>query len=166
MDGQGSIEDLCRSLGASEFEVTRAVFQLVQAGHASIRAPRLGVRAAVAVYNDAVSLLLRELDAIDHGDAVREQLAQRAAGLPLGKVLEGAGPADDGRFDVDRVATNVAGRPDARALEEVLGNWLHEHASYALFLTRPHLKRSLESAKLLEPIAPRADRATKRRPAP
>lgn len=166
MDGKRSIEDLCRALGASEFDVTRAVFQLVQTGHAAVRAPRLGARAAVAVYNDAVSLLLRELDAIDHGDSVREQLAQRAAGVPLGQVLEGAGPADDGRLDAERVAANVAGRPDAQALEEVLGNWLHEHASYALFLARPHLKRAQDAAKLLEPIAPRADGAPRRGPPP
>lgn len=156
IDGKRSIEDLCRVLGAGEFDVTRAVFQLVQSGHAAIRAPRLGPRAAVAVYNEAVSLLLRELDAIDQGDSVREQLAERAKGVPLGQVLEGAGPADDGRLDADRVAANVAGRLDAQALEEVLGNWLHEHASYALFLARPHLKRAQEAAKLLEPIAPQA----------
>lgn len=166
MDGKRSIDDLCRKLGASEFDVTRAVFQLVQSGHAAIRAPRLGARAAVAVYNDAVSLLLRELDAIDQGDAAREQLAERVKGVPLGQVLDGAGPADDGRLDAERVAANVAGRPDAHAVEEVLGNWLHEHASYALFLARPHLKRAQEAAKLLEPIAPQAQGATKKGPAP
>lgn len=166
MDGKRSIEDLCRALGAGEFDVTRAVFQLLQAGHAAIRAPRLGARAAVTVYNDAVSLLLRELDAIDQGDSVRDQLAERVKGVPLGQLLEGAGPADDGRLDADRVAANVAGRPDAQAVEEGLGNWLHEHASYALFLARPHLKRAQEAAKLLEPLAPHADRAPNRRPAP
>ena len=166
MDGKRSVEDLCRALGASEFDVTRAVFQLVQTGHAAVRAPRMGARAAVAVYNDAVSMLLRELDAIDKGDAVREQLAERAKGVPLGQVLEGAGPADDGRLDAERVAANVASRPDAHAVEEVLGNWLHEHASYALFLARPHLKRAQEAAKMLEPIAPRADGARKQGPAP
>jgi hypothetical protein len=157
MDGKRSIEDLCRVLGSSEFDVTRAVFQLVQSGHAAIRAPRLGARAAVAVYNDAVSLLLRELDAIDQGDSVREQLAERAKSRALGQVLDGAGPADDGRLDADRVAANVAGRPDAQTVEEVLGTWLHDHASYALFLARPHLKRAQEAARLLEPIAPHPD---------
>lgn len=166
MDGKRSVDDLCRTLGASEFDVTRAVFQLVQSGHAAIHAPRLGPRAAVAVYNDAVSMLLRELDAIDKGDAVREQLVERVKGVPLGQVLDGAGPADDGRLDADRVAANVAGRPDAHAVEEVLGLWLHEHASYALFLARPHLKRAQEAARMLEPIAPRGAGAPKQGPAP
>jgi hypothetical protein len=166
MDGKRSVEDLCRALGASEFDVTRAVFQLVQGGYATIRAPRLGAKAAVDVYNDAVSLLLRELDAIDQGDAVREELAERAKDVPLGKLFDGAGPADDGRLDAERVAANVASRPDAHAVEEVLGNWLHEHASYAVFLARPHLKRAQEAAKLLEPIAPPADGAPRQGPAP
>lgn len=166
MDGKRSIEDLCRALGTGEFDVTRAVFQLVQSGHAAIRAPRLGARAAVAVYNDAVSLLLRELDAIDQGDAVRDQLAERTKTVPLGQVLEGAGPADDGRLDGERVAANVASRPDAQAVEEVLGNWLHEHASYALFLARPHLKRAQEAARLLEPIAPQGKGAANQGPPP
>jgi hypothetical protein len=80
-------------------------------------------------------------------------------------LLEGAGPADDGRLDVERVAANVASRSDAQAVEEVLGNWLHEHASYAVFLARPHLKRAQEAAKLLEPIAPPGDGAPKQGPA-
>jgi Domain of unknown function (DUF4388) len=165
MDGKRSIEDLCRALGGNEFDVTRAVFQLVQGGHATIRAPRLGAKAAVDVYNDAVSLLLRELDAIDQGDVVREELAERAKDVPLGKLLEGAGPADDGRLDAARVVANLASRPDAQAVEEVLGNWLHEHASYAVFLARPHLKRAQEAAKLLEPIAPPADGTPRQGPA-
>lgn len=142
MDGVRSIEDLCRTLGKSEFDVTRAVFQLLQSGHASILPPRLRVPAAVAIYNDAISLLLRELDAIDQGDGVREQLAARAATAPLQDVLTGAGPADDGRLDPERVAANVARRPDAQAVEGRIGSWLHEHASYALFLAQPHLQRA------------------------
>jgi hypothetical protein len=169
MDGDRSIVELCRVLGMSEFDVERAVFQLLQSGHAVIRPPRLGARAAVAIYNDAVALLLRELDAIDQGDAVREPLASRVTTTPLAEVLAGAGPADDGRFDPERVLANVAKLPNAHEVEGLLGHWLHEHASYALFLARPHLQRAREDARLgppptrrvsqrvsgmLEPIAP------------
>jgi len=150
----------------------------VQGGHVAILPPRLRVREAVAVYNDAVSLLLRELDATDEGDAVRLQLASRVATTPLAPVTAGAGPADDGRFDADRVAANVAARKDGRKVEEVLGHWLHELASYALFLARPHLQRAQAGAKpgtppaprisqtvsgLLEPIAPAGESATAKR---
>jgi hypothetical protein len=146
LDGFRSIEDLYRTLGVSEFDVTRAVFQLVQSGHAVILPPRLRVPAAVAIYNDAVSLLLRELDAIDQGDGVREQLAARVAAASLRDVLAGAGPADDGRLDPERVAANVAQRRDAPALEAQIRAWLHEHASYALFLAQPHLQRAEQAA--------------------
>jgi len=166
MDGVRSVADLGPVLGLSEFEVTRAVFQLIQAGRATIRPPRLGPRAAVEVYNEAVVLLLRELDAIDQGDVVREQLAAWVTTSSLGRILEGAGPSDDGALDATRVAANIAKRPDATAVEEALGGWLHEHASYALFLARPHLRRAHDRAKdgtppvsqlvsgMLEAIAP------------
>jgi hypothetical protein len=169
MDGARSVADLGHALGLSEFEVTRAVFQLVQAGHATIRPPRLGPRAVVEIYNGAVALLLRELDAIDQGDAVRQQLAARATTTSLGPILQGAGPSDDGGLDAVRVAENIAQRRDAWAVEEALGPWLYEHASYALFLARPHLRRAHERASegtpasrvsqlvsgMLEPLAPR-----------
>jgi hypothetical protein len=172
IDGERSIADIGRALGLGEFEVTRAVFQLVQAGYAAIGPPRIRPGAAVEVFNGAVALLLRELDAIDEGDAVRLQLASRvASSAPLTRLLSGAGPSDDGTFDVARVLQNLAQLPDApRAkAEESLGRWLHEHASYALFLARPHLRRAQDRVAggsprspvsqvvsgMLEPIAPR-----------
>ena len=166
LDGQRSVADLGPLLGASEFDVTRAVFQLIQAGRAAIRPPRLRARAAVEVYNEAVVLLLRELDAIDQGDVVREQLAAWVTTSSLGPLLEGAGPSDDGALDAGRVEENIAKRADGAAVEEALGGWLHEHASYALFLARPHLRRAHDRAKdslppvsqvvsgMLEAIAP------------
>jgi hypothetical protein len=171
MDGVRSIADVGRGLGMGEFDVTRAVFQLAQSGYAAIRPPRLGPGAAVEVYNGAIALLLRELDAIDQGDGVRQQLATRvSATAPLAQVLSGSGPLDDGTFDVARVAENVTRAAAARAVEDGLGKWLHEHASYALFLARPHLSRaqargatgkpsspvSKVVAGMLEPIAPPA----------
>jgi hypothetical protein len=169
MDGVRSVADLGHVLGLGEFDVTRLVFQLVLAGSVTIRPPRLGPRAAVEIYNGAVALLLRELDAIDQGDVVRQQLAARATTSSLGPVLQGAGPSDDGGLDATRVAENISQRRDAWAVEEALGGWLHEHASYALFLARPHLRRAHQRAGdgtpasrvsqlvsgMLEPLAPR-----------
>jgi hypothetical protein len=173
IDGERSIADIGRALGLGEFEVTRAVFQLVQGGHATIGPPRIRPAAAVEVFNGAIALLLRELDAIDEGDAVRLQLASRvASSAPLTHVLSGAGPSDDGTFDAARVLANLAQIPGAAAArtraEAALGRLLHEHASYALFLARPHLPRaqgrvaedsvrspvSLVVSGMLEPIAP------------
>ena len=147
----------------------------MQAGHASIGPPRVRPGAAVEVFNGAIALLLRELDAIDEGDGVRLQLASRvASSAALTRVLSGAGPSDDGRFDVARVVQNLDSLPAAArgaSPEESLGRWLHEHASYALFLARPHLRRAQERVAgaeprhpvsqvvsgMLEPIAPRKE---------
>jgi hypothetical protein len=155
MDGTRSIADVGRALGMGEFDVTRAVFQLAQSGFAAIQPPRLKPRAAVEVYNAAIALLLRELDAIDQGDGIRAQLTKRVASTAhLARVLDGSGPSDDGTFDVDRVADNVTRASDPRGTEDGLGKWLHEHASYALFLARPHLSRAQARTAEGTPPAP------------
>ncbi len=147
IDGRRSVADLCRLLGRGDFEVSRALFQLVQSGHVAVRPPRLGPAAAVGVYNQAVSLILRELDAMDEGDAVRQQLTAFAANKEYYRqAFEGAGPADDGTLDARRIAENVARAADPREAEEALAASLYEYASYALFLARPHLRRAQAAA--------------------
>lgn len=174
IDGHRSVAELGRLVRAGEFDVTRAVFQLIQSGHVSVRAPLLAPAGIVAVYNQAIGLILRELDAMDEGETVREHLAAFVVQRGFGPLLQDAGPADDGTFDVDRIARNVgAFGPGA---EQRLADALYECASYALFLARPHLRRrdegknpkdmkgrlSVRVSELLEPIAPRA----KRKPEP
>jgi hypothetical protein len=162
IDGQRSIADLCRTLGAGEFEVMRSVYQLVQSGHVSIRTPHAHVRDSVRIFNEAIAILLRELDAIDEGDQVRGVIAAFVAERPiLSRMMEGAGPLDDGTLDIERVEQNVG---DTRDAEDALAASLYELASYALFLARPHLKRvqptpskrtvSVRIASVLAPIAP------------
>ncbi len=164
IDGRSSIAAICRKVGQGEFEVMRVLFQLVQAGHVTVREPRVSLVEAVKMYNAAISLLLRELDAMDEGDAVRVQLASFAVEPPLADVLFGAGPADDGTLDEKVVDANVeqSGAPE---LADIVPAKLHEMASYALFLARPHLSRmatggrdesrprlSTRVAALLEPL--------------
>jgi len=166
IDGERSVQDLCRAVGLGEFEVTRAVFQLVSSGHVTIRSPRVVPREAVGLFNQAVSLVLRELDAIDEGDDVRGQLQAFVVGQPTwASLLLGAGPADDGTLDANRVEKNASKmtKPDA-----ALRTLLFEYASYALFLARPHLQRnqapppstrrrlSVQVGAILEPLAPRS----------
>lgn len=163
IDGVLSVADLCRRLGHGEFEVTRVLFQLVQAGHVVIKEPRLSVAATVRIYNNAIALLLRELDAMDEGDAVREQLATFTTEPSFAALLAGAGPSDDGTLDASVVTENV-GRADPRTAE-ALPQKLYELGSYALFLARPHLDRmapprdgtrprlSARVSAILDPIA-------------
>lgn len=177
IDGQRTVADLCRAVGQGEFEVTRALFQLVQSGHVVVKPPRVDVAVAIGIYNRAVSFILRELDAMDEGDAVREQLARFVAGRPgYARFFGGAGPADDGTLDAKVVAANVLGASGrgeaAQHAEQELTISLHEYASYALFLARPHLRRRSEDraggaertrltqrvSAMLEPIAPETPR--------
>jgi hypothetical protein len=168
-DGLCSVADLCRVLGRGEFEITRALFQLIQTGHIVMRPPRLDPDAIVAVYNRAISLLLCELDAMDEGDTVRAQLATFAEqGEVYATLFAGAGPADDGTLQASRVSENMVAALNASEADERLAAWLYEYASYALFLARPHLRRmeqareggkarlSKRVTELLEPIAPAA----------
>ena len=175
IDGARSVADICRIRGQSEFEVCRALFQLVQSGHVIIKPPRLTAKDAVEVCNQAAGLILRELDAMDSGDTVREQLASFAAkGDVYPVLLAGAGPADDGTFDAARVADNVLRINTRDGADAMLSQWLYEYASYALFVARPHLHRgqaarepgteetslskrlSQRVSAVLEPIAPPA----------
>lgn len=171
IDGTRTVADICRVLGESEFDLTRTLFQLVQSGHIFVRAPRVDARSAVDVFNRAVALILRELDAMDVGDTVREHLTAFAVGKPhYGPLLGGAGPADDGTLDAARIVDNVA--KAGKSAEQDLTALLYEYASYALFLARPHLRRSREArgaapegprlsarvSAILEPIAPETTR--------
>lgn len=166
-DGRRSVAELGRLVGAGEFEVTRAVFQLVQSGHVFVKPPRLDAPTIVAVYNRAIATILRELDAMDEGDAVREQLAGFAGRDPYRQLLFGVTPADDGTLDPAAVARNLDRFANLADPEETLGRWLYEYASYALFLARPQLLRarndaapndrprlSQRVAEILDPIVP------------
>ena len=135
--------------------------------------------------NQALSLILRELDAMDAGDAVREQLAAFAAkGDVYPALFRGAGPADDGTIDAARVAENAARLCGPDELEEKLGPWLYDYASYALFLARPLLHREKDAkpqeagdpsptkrlsqrvSAVLEPIAPTGSKPRIPKPTP
>jgi Domain of unknown function (DUF4388) len=176
VDGVRSVADICRLLARGEFEVSRTLFQLVQAGQLAMKAPRVKPEASVLVYNRVIALILRELDAMDEGDELRAQLATWIGGREvLAQLLAGAGPLDDGTLDAARVAANVAGASDRVATEDLLARGLYDYASYALFLARPHTRRaeqvrsrmetpsgrlrlSQRVAAMLEPIAPARER--------
>jgi hypothetical protein len=169
IDGHKSMADLGRHVRAGEFEVNRAVFQLIQSGHVAVIRPRLAPAEVVLAYNRAVGLILRELDAMDEGDAVRGQLADFAKQRGLTAMLRGAGPSDDGTLDTEVMTRNLSG--GGENVEQRLAEALYEAASYALFLARPHLRRrdlgqvrdvrsrlSQRVSQLLEPITPESKR--------
>jgi hypothetical protein len=146
VDGYRSVSEICRVVRGDEFSVTRTLFELAQAGYLEIRAPRpRDPRETVEVFNRAMVLLMRELDAMDVGDGVREQLALFAAEGGVYDVLfEGAGPCHDGSLDTKKIEENFARLSAPADAAYLLAEWLHEYASYALFLAKPHLQRADE----------------------
>lgn len=164
IDGARSVGEIARVLGMGELDVMRTLFPLVHHGLVVIQPPRVPPEKAVAACNDAVTLILRELDAMDLGDEVRAQLAERACAAPYAQLFAGAGPLDDGTFTPRTVVENLP--RSGIANQEDLSRVLREYAGYALFLARPHLQRarlakegggprlSHRVAALLEPIRP------------
>jgi hypothetical protein len=146
LDGQRSIADLCRLRGEPDFVVMRSIFQLVRQGLVALRPPRPDPQKMVIACNDAVALILRELDAMDQGDPVRAQLAEFAKVGAFVKLFAGAGPADDGTLDVGRVVANLARLVNSPAGEQQLATKLREYVGYALFLARPHLNRAQQGS--------------------
>lgn len=144
VDGARTVAEIGRVVGLGEFEVTQALFQLVQSGHVVVHPPRpTGPLAIAALFNQIMSTLLAELDACGTGDGVRDQLASFAASggvyMPL---FDGAGPARDGTVDAERLAENATTMVGPDQADASLAQWLHEYASFALFLGEPHLRRS------------------------
>ena len=142
VDGVRPIAEICRMVGLDEFEVTQALFQLVQSGHVIVHAPRpTGPAAVVALFNQAIALIFREVDAVDRGGEVREQLASFATGAGVYDALfRKAGPADDGTLIPDRIIENIAVLVGAEQAESTLAQWLYEYVSFAVFVAEPFLR--------------------------
>lgn len=156
VDGTRSVLDIGRVVGSGEFETTQALFQLVQSGHIVVRAPRPnGAGAIAALFNQAMSGLLAELDLSGHGDSVREQLASFAAsGGVYTQLFDRAGPNRDGTVDAERLSDNIVTLVGPVQADAMLAQWLHEYASFALFLAEPHLRRSDIAPRSSESAAP------------
>lgn len=162
IDGQRSIEAICRAVGQGEFEVTHAVYQLVQARQVAIQPPKLtGPEEIVARFNEAISLLLGNADEIGLGGEVRSQLASFGTGAGVyDPLFLGAGPAADGSLVPSRLVANAQMLVGPQC-DETLANWLHEYASFALFVLEPALRTggregvARRAAELIAPLAGR-----------
>src|SRR6185503_3040393 len=62
-DGRRSVSEIGRATGLAEFEVTRALFRLVQSGFLHIGAPKPdGPQALVAIFNDAIAAIFQAVE--------------------------------------------------------------------------------------------------------
>ncbi len=163
IDGQRSVAEICRVVGQGEFEVTHAIFQLLQSGAVVVQPPKItGPAAIIARFNEALSLLLSTVDQFGRGQEVRDQLSSFATGAGVYDALfMGAGPAGDGTLSPERILENIqmlAGPGEAG--EMMLSQWLYEYASFGLFVSEPILrsndKQQTTARKVGELIAPLA----------
>ncbi len=170
INGQRSVSEICRAVGQGEFEVTQALFQLVQVGRVIIHPPRpTGPTAIVALFNQAIGTILEEVDAGGHGREVREQLASFATGAGIYDALfHRAGPASNGWLNEERIAENVSVMVGPDQAEPMLAQWLYEYISFAMFVAEPFVRGSGEVAARREekfgPMSVRRNQSQERQP--
>ncbi len=159
IDGRRSIAEIGRRIGQLEFEVTRAVFQLLQGGFVHMVAPRPhGPEAITEAFNPALMEIHRVCDHNGKAVELRDGLARFATGGGVyDPLFIGAGPLPDGSFNAERLGRNLVALagddPDAWLLQ-----LLHEYVGFALFHAGSLLPREAESAlgsrvnELLKPV--------------
>jgi hypothetical protein len=158
IDGARSVADLCRVVGQSEFEVTQALFQLLQSGHVTVKTPRpTGPAAVVALFNEAITLIFREVDQSGHGGEVREQLASFATGAGVYDALfRKAGPARDGTVLAEKIIENIGVLVGPDQAEATLSQWLYEYVSFGVFVAEPFLRAAGAAALDEAPVSIRS----------
>jgi hypothetical protein len=163
IDGALSIEELGRRTGRGEFAITRDVYGLERSGHVLIQPPaRQGdPRTLTDLANRLLQRIHAEADAAHKGQELRKGLISFArGGKGYDALLAKAGPAEDGSFDVKRLAANAA-KLLAQTPEGTLRRMLYEYVSFAIFCVGATLgfqKESELSAELateLKELEPR-----------
>jgi hypothetical protein len=157
-DGRRSVAEIGRRIGRLEFEVTRSVFQLINAGLVGVSAPAPDGPAAITeAFNRALVEIHRASDSAGTGTDLRSGLDKFAASTGVyGPLFDGAGPLADGSLDPERIARNVAVLAGDDA-----DNWLlqqlSEYVGFALFQAGSRLGRDEEkalSSRVLEILKP------------
>src|SRR5207244_4241189 len=83
-------------------------------------------------FNQAISSLFQEVDAIKKGGEVREQLASFATGAGIYDALFlKAGPAQDGTLEPGKITENIIMLVGPDQVETMLAQWLYEYVSFA-----------------------------------
>lgn len=161
LHGAKSIADIGRATGQTEFEVTRLVFQLLQAGCIHVDAPRPhGPEAIIETYNPALAEIHEKCDAVGKGAELRDGLSRFATGGGIyDPLFMGAGPLPDGTLKPRRIKINIAALagddPDAW-----LVGLMNDYAGFALFQAESLLPRDVQTSltarvmDLLKPVRP------------
>jgi hypothetical protein len=160
-DGRRSIEEIERATGLLEFDVTRAVFQLMNAGFLTIASPRpQGADSIVGVFNRALAAVHAACATAGKLAELKEGLSRFATGAGIyDPLFLSAGPLDDGTLRPERVARNLAALagddPDAWLIQ-----LMHEYVGFAMFQAESLLPRDVERTlkdavgEMLKPVRP------------
>lgn len=163
-DGHKNIADIGRATGRLEFDVTRAVFQLVSSGCLTVVAPRpRGPEAIVETFNPALAAVHERCDAAGKGADLRDGLSRFATGGGVyDPLFMGAGPLNDGSLKPDRIGRNIAALagedPDAWLVE-----LMNDYVGFALFQAESILARDAQAKlladvmEILKPLRPLID---------
>lgn len=160
-DGRRSIAEIGRATGLLEFDVTRAVFQLMNAGFLTIASPRpQGAESIVAIFNRGLAAIHAACAAAGKLPELSDGLSRFATGAGIyDPLFLSAGPLEDGTLRPDRVARNLAALagddPDAWLIQ-----LLHEYVGFAMFQAESLLSREVERtlkdsvSEMLKPVRP------------
>lgn len=165
-DGKRNIAQIGDATGQLEFEVTKAVFQLVSAGLVQVTAARPeSPEAIVEVFNPAFLEIHQKSDAAGKGAILRDGLSRFATGAGIyDPLFLGAGPANDGTFKSAVVARNVQALAGEDP-ESWLARLMYDYAGFALFQCESFLSREDRQSlarrvmDLLKPVRPLIDKA-------
>jgi hypothetical protein len=160
-DGKKSLNEIERTTGLLEFDVTRAIFQLLNAGYLTIAAPRpQGAESIVGVFNRALAAIHAACGEAGKSSELKDGLARFATGAGIyDPLFLSAGPLEDGTLRPDRVSRNLAALagddPDAWLIQ-----LMHEYVGFAMFQAESLLARDVERAlkdsvaEMLKPVRP------------
>ena len=160
-DGKRSIAEIERTTGFLEFDVTRAVFQLINGGYVTIASPRpQGADSIVSVFNRALAAVHAACAQAGKIAELRDGLSRFATGAGIyDPLFLAAGPLEDGTLRADRVARNLAALagddPDAWLIQ-----LMHEYVGFAMFQAESLLPREVERvlkdsvSEMLKPVRP------------
>ncbi|MCA9656782.1 MAG: DUF4388 domain-containing protein [Myxococcales bacterium] len=163
IDGRRSVDELGRSTGLGEFEATKQIYRLAQAGHVAITAPRF--RGGVSEVIDTANAILRrvheEADLAGRGTVLRTAIASFAQGR-FARLIVDAGPYEDGTFASRKVASNAASVAGEAGAYAYTADMLHDYASFALFSLGSSLGEEAERrlSHEVEPLLARLRPAT------
>jgi hypothetical protein len=160
-DGKKSIAEIERTTGLLEFDVTRAIFQLLNGGFLTIAAARpQGAESIVGVFNRALAAVHAACAEVGKAGELRDGLARFATGAGIyDPLFLSAGPLDDGTLKPERVSRNLAALagddPDAWLIQ-----LMHEYVGFAMFQAESLLGRDAQRtlrdsiAEMLKPVRP------------